>query len=67
MFPITDENDKAAVVELLATRLHHNFGRILDSEIRVMGLDPSVCIPADFVFAYKLTDSAGEAVIKATG
>ena len=67
MVPITDENDKAAVVELLATRLHHNFGRILDSEIRVMGLNPSVCFPAHYVLAYKLTDSAHEAVIKATG
>jgi len=50
-FPITDENDKAAVFELLATRLHHNYGRVLDNEIKVFTLNPSVCIPAHYLFA----------------
>lgn len=65
-FPITDENDKAAVFELLATRLHHNYGRVLDNEIKVFTLNPSVCIPAHYLFAYRLTDIPGEAVTKTT-
>ena len=65
-FPITDENDKAAVFELLATRLHHNYGRVLDNEIRVFTLNPSVCIPAHYLFAYTLTDKASAAITKTT-
>jgi hypothetical protein len=65
-FPITDENDKAAVFELLATNLHHNYGRVLENDIRVFTLYPSVCIPAQYLFAYTLTDNASAAMIKTT-
>jgi hypothetical protein len=64
-FPITDENDKASVLELL-TRLQHNHGRVLDNEIRVFSLNPSVCFPAQYLFVYRLTDNPCEPVTKTT-